>query len=332
MLAAARGDSVAKRQAFAEARRGTHSPYQSAISALRYVEDVGTSLELLRISRGKDSPQGQLPVQIELAKANVAAGRWQAAQVHLDSVARFDPVVGLLMRGHCVTLPFLNLPATELDAVRQDLLAWTPGEPSAHPSQALDQSLLPHAREYLLGLIAAKLGDTDAALRHASALDRMPHRPMADAVVGAMAATIRADAQLRAGGTAQAVALLERVNGEVPLELTPSPGGPLSNAVMYIVGQEHARYLRALALQHLGRDDEARRLWETAFAETPSEVMYLMPSLRHLGEIHERQGRLQQAHEHYSRAARLWEAAEPPLAAERIELARRLAALSTDRS
>lgn len=113
----------------------------------------------------------------------------------------------------------------------------------------------------------------EAATRYATELEGLPTVPDAGAVVHNFAQTARADIALRGGKVGEALALLELVQGEVPLELVFLK--PFVTVRKF--GQEHARYLRAEALLALRRHDEAQRWYQTAFQGSPAELVYLAP-------------------------------------------------------
>ena len=93
------------------------------------------------------------------------------------------------------------------------------------------------------------------------------------------------------------------MRGEVPIEPLGLP----------YFSEEHARYLRSRLLFQAGRDEEALRLAESAFAGTPAELHYLAPAHLLRAEIQQRMGNKDAAAEEYSRFIALWRSCDPPL-------------------
>ena len=188
-------------------------------------------------------------------------------------------------RALAASLPFTAVPAEALRAIRADLAAWSPVSEGAPAGAApLATALQPHLRLYLLGLLSAKLGDHDGALRYTQELERLDAPPAARRTIAALVATIRADVAFRRNQPAEALRLLETADGHVPLELVQVR--PFVNARQF--SQEHARFLRAEAFLALGRDSDARRSLETSFLGSPLELVYLAPLKMRLERIRER--------------------------------------------
>ena len=97
--------------------------------------------------------------------------------------------------------------------------------------------------------------------------------------------------------------LIADVRGEIPFELLMIP----------YFSEEHARYLRSRLLVDAGRDEEALRLVENAFAGTPGELYYRAPAHLLQAEIQQRLGNREAAAEQYSRFIALWRSCDPAL-------------------
>ena len=105
------------------------------------------------------------------------------------------------------------------------------------------------------------------------------------------------------GRTNEGLTLLADVRGEIPFELLMLP----------YFSEEHARYLRSRLLFNAGRDEEALRLVENAFAGTPGELYYRAPAHLLQAEIQQRLGNQEAAAEQYSRFIALWRSCDQPL-------------------
>ena len=117
-----------------------------------------------------------------------------------------------------------------------------------------------------------------------------------------LVATVRADVAMRRGRPAEALQLLSRANGNVPLELVQVR--PFVNSREYT--QEAARFLRAEALLALGRTDEARRWLETSFQGSPFEMAYLAPIHQRLARIYDQRGDSARGAAHRRKFEKLW--------------------------
>jgi tetratricopeptide (TPR) repeat protein len=116
--------------------------------------------------------------------------------------------------------------------------------------------------------------------------------------------------------------MLEKVQGEVPLELVSVP----LYANVREFTQEHARHLRVLMLGAQQKHKEALQWIETSFQGAPSEIVYLAPMHLEQAEIYKRLGERQKAAEHYRRFLALWRDCDselrPVLERAKSELAR----------
>jgi tetratricopeptide (TPR) repeat protein len=234
----------------------------------------------------------------------VAGGRWTAAKQELAAAARLGEADSALIgRALAASLPFLGIPKDEVRRIRDEVERWSPGHDASKPLPESIRPLAPHLRLYFLGLLSTRLGDAAEALRLASALETLPASRESRSVVRSLARTIRADVAAESGRTNEGLTLLDDVRGEIPLELLSLP----------YFSEEHARFLRSRLLFQAGRDEEALRLVENAFAGTPAELYYLAPAHLLQADIEQRLGNRKAAAEHYSRFIALWRSCDPPL-------------------
>lgn len=269
-----------------------------------YLEDLGRAETFTRFGTASSVPPGvQASAHQLLANLAVARGRWSAAQSEFTAVARTHPDSALIGRALAASLPFLRVPKPDLEAIRTEVEAWTPGGEVSSPLPESIRPLKRHLRLYLLGLLSARLDATDDALRYAAELEGLSAPPETRALVRDLGRTIRAAVAASAGRTAEALALLNGIDGQVPFELIRLP----------YFSHEHARYLRSLLLHQAGRDSEALQLIRVAFVGTPSELHYRAPSHLLRAEIHQRLGDRGAAAEQYSRFVALWRGCDPAL-------------------
>jgi tetratricopeptide (TPR) repeat protein len=270
-----------------------------------YLEDLERAEELTRFSTKPSLPvRVRATAHLSLAQLGVAGGRWSAAKQELAAAARLGQADSALIgRALAASLPFLGVPRDEVRRVRDEVERWSPGHDASKPLPESIRPLAPHLRLYLLGLLSTRLGDAAEALRLASALETLPASPDSRLVVRSLARTIRADVAAESGRTNEGLTLLEEVRGEIPFELLRLP----------YFSQDPARDPRSRLLSLAGRDEEALRLVENAFAGTPAELYYLAPAHLLQAQIHQRLGNKDAAAEQYSRFIALWRACDQPL-------------------
>ena len=325
----ARGDSAARARFVDEATNSDSR--QSQISA-RYVatflEDFATAESLARLDLAeRRRPPIRLGAQLFLAWLELARGRWSAGNAAFESAKRMEGASGIeLERAIAATLPFLQVPVADLGHIRTELERLDPNAGSAMPA-GLAGTLRPHLRLYLLSLLSSRMGDDQNAARYAEELAALAAPDEAAAVSHALVQTARADIALRAGRAAEALTLLERVQGDVPLELVYLK----VFATVREFGQEHARFLRAEALMELRRYDDALRWYQTAFQGSPAELVYQAPGHLRQAQIFEARGEREKAAAHYRRFVALWENSDPPLSSVMTDARDRLSKLSPSR-
>ncbi len=318
ILAIVSGDSAGLSQMLAEARRSNHEEalFASQFIAL-YLRDFMVAERFARIGLAP----GRAPIVQDssrklLASLDLAQGRWRAA------AAGYRTAEGRIrwlkrFRALSATFPFLAVPRSELLAIRDELERWEPNRESAETNPDLAYNLRPHLRLYLLGLLSSRLGDAPFANRYATELELLKAPREADALIRDLSGTVRADVALRRGRAEEALATLQPVGGELPLDLITLP----------FYSEEHSRYLRAEALYGLGRYEEALRWFQNSFEGTPNELVYLAPAYLRQAEIYERLGDREQATIHYGRFIQLWKNCDAELQPQVQEAKARMARL-----
>jgi DNA-binding SARP family transcriptional activator/tetratricopeptide (TPR) repeat protein len=199
--------------------------------------------------------------------------------------------------GLMAAMPWLSLSSGELNVLRRHVAA-SPGPP---PDLAYWPNLFgTQFRDYVLGLLAVRAGDTTAALRFAAGLDRIRgDSGLMESARGA-AITLRAEVAHAAGERERAIALLDAAPVRATLHsVLPS--------------RAYERFLRAELLHELGRDDEALRWYATQGQSFIPDMIYLAPAELRQAEIRERHGDFAAARVHYRRFIELWAACDPEL-------------------
>ncbi len=305
-------DTVGQRQLRAEGARtagekgrGTDRALEAGSLLASYLEDLDRAEEFTRFSTRPSLPAGiRASARRFLGDLYVAGGRWTAAKTEFTAGGRLGhPDSALIGQALAATLPFLAVPKGDIEIIRGEVERWKPGSDVSAPLPQSIRPLTGHLRLYLLGLLSSRLGSGADALRYAGELERMAAPPETRALVRNLGRTIRADVASGAGRTDEALTLLDGVRGEVPFELIWLP----------YFSEEHARYLRGRLLHQAGRNEEALRLVQSAFAGTPNELHYRAPAHLLQAEIQQRVGNRTEAAEQYSRFIGLWRACDPAL-------------------
>jgi tetratricopeptide (TPR) repeat protein len=322
----ARGDSAARERFIRDA---TVSDNRQSQIAARYVatflEDFDTAESIARLDLAeRRRPPIRLGSQMFLAWLELARGRWAAADTAFERAMRMEGASAVeFERAIGATLPFLQVPRVDLARIRSEIERTNPIVTPMDAATGLATTLRPHLRLYLLSLLSTRLGDDQTAVQYANELAALAAPAGAAAVVHGLAQTARADVALRNGRPAEALALLEQVPGDVPLELVFQK----AFATVREYGLEHTRYLRAEALFAQKRWDDALRWYRTSFQGSPAELVYLAPSHLRRAQIFEATGERDRAATHYRRVVRLWSDADPALRATVEQANARLAAL-----
>jgi DNA-binding SARP family transcriptional activator/TolB-like protein len=296
-------------------------PPVTALQVATYLDDLDGAesfARLLRAGRYSDDVRGM--AYRLLARVAVARGQWSIARAQLDTAREFDPVAALELRSLLAVLPFLQVPRSDLLAVRREVEKWramveAPGEMSHSAGHA---GLHPYVRLYRLGLLDARLGDTVQALRLAGSLERSGDSSgalKADAL-HTFARSIRARVAGEAGRVAEALGHLEQSNWGMVESMFEA--------------EALDRYYRAELLSALGRHAEALDWYRTIAERATYELVYVAPARWHQGRLYERAGDRARAVEAYRTVTRLWREADPPLRATVAEASQRLRALTSD--
>ncbi len=243
-----------------------------------------------------------------LAHLELARGRWAAARERLSRVEALHPASAIAYRASMSLSPFLDLSTNQLADLRESVTAWNPHgvaraiTPGGYFS--VHDNLYPQLRTYLLGVLAAQLGDEDDARRRADELNGLGGRPEAVELAHDQARSVEAQVALRAGRRSEAIEALESARLGGLFELTiASP----------FFSQAYERFLHAELLEAEGRYPEALR-WYSGFAEhSIYDLIFQAPSHLRRAEIYERLGEMEPATHHYRQFIELWRECDPEL-------------------
>lgn len=266
-----------------------------------YFEDDSLAELAGRAGFNKGPPAFRPLTALALVELDLARGRWPAAMSKLRDVAPLHPFYAQMLRYTAATLPFLTVPQTELQSIRNDVAAW-----NVRPPARLDvtmQSVMPHTQKYLLGLLDARLGNFESANALADKIQALPDPIGQPAFARDLALTIRAQVAHQQGRYADVVSLLRPVKGQVPLPLLRRKEVVPTD---YIFSQDHARFLRGVALRETGQAEEAVRWLSTSFIGVAGEAMYRAPLHLELSKAYEKLGDSAKARDHHRRFTRAW--------------------------
>ena len=335
LTAVGSGDAQRRATVLAEVRGADATDPVPAWVVATFTEDLDAAREIAAGSlRRAPPPRETAQLKLTLAGVELAAGRWQAGRAALAAAAAAGDRAGApslrrvaqQVQALCASLPILPIPPSDVVTVRAAVDAWPSTVDSSAFAQDLPGALQPHMRLYLLGLLDARTGAYDDALRHAAAIERLAVAPGAEPVTRTLVRGVRATVARQRGDATAVLATLGPTNDVIP---------PIY-AAEFRPAEVHARWLRAEALFTLRRDEEALH-WYALALEAPVangamlELVLAAPTHLAQAEIYERRGDRMKAEEHYRRFQAMWRDADP-LARALVQRAdTRAAALGPDR-
>lgn len=325
--AVAQSDSAVVHTLLAEGRTLESRQLQIAARYLAsYLGNFSMADSLARLDLAwRERPANRAGAQLLLGGLAAARGRWSAAREAFRTAETMEDAGPVLVhRAMAATVPLQPVSHEDLRAIQAELERWEVLPPPAAANLAV--ALQPHLRLYLLGLLSSRLGEPDAAERAAVGIARLPTPPAAAGIPGQLAATIRADVAWMQGRPSDVLAILDRTEPRIPLELVA-----VSRAAhIREFGMEHARYLRAIALIALGREVEGLSWLRFGLRGAPQEYLYQAPMHLGLGEVFERLGRPDSAGAYYQRVIESWSHADSGAAPLLDDLRSRLARVRHD--
>jgi tetratricopeptide (TPR) repeat protein len=319
-----------KRSIYEELKSATGNDlFLSGRSLAQNTEDFVGAQEVARLmTRPERADEVRGLGHVLLAHQEAAWGRRIAAREEILKAEKLCPTYTLEHKALLASMPFLEVPETDLTAFRQDLTAWdaTAVTPDASPLWwfRVHDDLHPILRTYLLGLLSARLGETDDVLQRASELEGMfdiPESPRDSTWIQDLAHGLRAQAAMAEGRLEDALAHFEKARFKV-----------LQAQILYssFYFQTLERYLRAEVLFKLGRYEEALG-WYSNFGWCWGyEFVYQAPADLRRAQIYERLGQPQEAAEHYTKFIGRWADCDEDLRPVVDEARKRLSALTAD--
>ena len=279
---------------------------------------------LLRPDR---APEARVAAHLMLAHLELARGSPRTAAREIAAAAALDPAAGLAYQALFATPYFLEVPDTQIRTLRDQIAVW-PDSGTANPYLSLYTGLAGRNRDYLLGLLDARLRDGAAVARQVAALQAsappVPH-PNRIQRHQLQIAAIQARLAAERGDSVTALALLEQLHKGTPETTFAS--------INYF-----QRHLRPALLRATGREQDALRWfgagpWTGGTNEEDPlwDLVHMAPAQFARGEILERNGRTREAAAHYREFVRLWRNADPELQPHVRTAEQRLARLGDGR-
>jgi DNA-binding SARP family transcriptional activator/TolB-like protein len=238
------------------------------------------------------------------ARIESARGRWQGARAELHALATSEPDLSLVLWAQFAVSRFATSSPAELRALLDEVRRWVPstGPSPMYVGREL-AAVQPQIKAYLTGMVSLRLGNADGARAAVTELEQLGQNRGDSGVSRDLSHVIRA--QLARQRNDDAAAL-----GEI-IQFRFLPGTRTGRLLYYVAAD--ARFLRAELLRSLGRPAEAK-VWYSSFPDPAfTDLVYLAPAHRRLGELAAQAGRRVEALDHYNRFLELWRDCDPEL-------------------
>lgn len=246
-----------------------------------------------------------------LAQSLLARGRAREALIALDSAVAFDSAMALEVRALYVATPEFGYDANAVAATRAALSRWNPsGETLATVHSEAHLGLHGALREYLLGRLALRSSDVGTAERHAQALATIRADANLAARISTLEHSLRAHIEFARRNWAGAISELDRAEW---------PGSASA-----LIAEAGDRFLRAMALEKVGRTEEARSWYASLAHRTSYELVYLGLAEYRLGVMAEARRDRRSAAAHFARVQDLYARGDTAALRLATEAARRL--------
>jgi serine/threonine-protein kinase len=306
----ATGDTATARGIVDELRTSADSYVPIALwSVATFTHSIAGAIEIARVMTAATRPRDvQARGHLYLGLLEMTRGRRQAADAALDEAVRLGDPEAEEMLAWLRALPILPATPEELRGARSRLAAWAGAASASSPRPSAffsgHNGVHEIVRDYLLGVLSARVGDTDSAGAYAERLDRDVAGTGRAALARQLRNGIRVQTLMAEGRERDVLDMLDSLRIEGWYQLTfvsPLYSGALE------------RFTLAELLRANGRAEEALG-WYVGLGENSlAELVFLGPSLLRRAAIHEAEGRDEEAHELAVRFERLWKDADPDL-------------------
>ncbi len=304
----ATGDTSTARRIVDELRTSADTYVPIALwSVATFTHSIDGAVEIARVMTAATRPRDvQARGNLYLGLLEMARGRRQAAIAALDEAVHLGDPEAEEMLAWLSALPVFPSTPEELRGARSRLAAWAgaAGASSPRPSAFFSGHNGVHAtvREYLLGVLSARVGDTDSARAYADRLDREMADPGPAALARQLAHGLRVQTLVAEGREREALGALDSLRIEGWYQLTfvsPLYSGALE------------RFTLAELLRANGRAGEALGWYGGLGENTLAELVFLGPTLLRRAAILETQGHDEEAQASIAQFDQLWRNADP---------------------
>ncbi|MGH7570649.1 MAG: adenylate/guanylate cyclase domain-containing protein [Gemmatimonadota bacterium] len=241
--------------------------------------------------------------QLWLGCVHLAGGRWKAGLAELDRARGLaGPALETYYRATLRLLPFV--PASE-DTLAA-LLAEARNLPttSTEGDRSVDhQGIEPFVRSYLIGLLGARLERPGLVRSSVAELERLGGIPEAGTLGSDLARAVEGYEAWLSDDPARALESFEAMKMGVAYPLI---------FISDIYSYGFPRFLRAKALEEVGRGEEALR-WHASLEASPYGLVYRAPAHLARAGIYQRAGDVERAVAEYREFVDLWRDADPEL-------------------
>jgi len=269
-------------------------------------------------------------IDLLLAHNEAGMGRWEESKAIIDKIPE---TYALHVKEHQALLmaaPALGIPTADIEEMIRTIEGWPADDPGFVFDKDSDwityirfqshYGLHDHIRLYLLAILNSRLGRGEAAETYATRLDTFG---LHDASVDQLAVI----EDLRNGAHASIEFAKGDFEGSLDYLEKLSRGSRFGFKYSAIAFAGHERFLRAMALEQLGRPEEALQWYATAFEGTEMMLPYSAPAHFRQAKIYEQLDDPKQAAAHYELFLRAYGESDPRYRPMVDEATERLAAL-----
>jgi serine/threonine-protein kinase len=217
------------------------------------------------------SPELRALAHLILAHLAVVRGRLDDANRHLETAEGMEPAWGLEVRGLLLALPFIPWSTGQVHDARDRLRAWDPATatPNVSLPLAFHNGVHAHLREYLLGLLSARLEEAAALVETIEAMAELPEPAGTEGLVERLERSLDAALNQLRGDSERALADLAGGRNQIWFQF--AVGSPFYAGAL-------DRWRRAELLARLGRGREAAGWYGSIAERSPWEIVFRGPA------------------------------------------------------
>lgn len=282
--------------------------HQAVWNVAVYAEDVDRARELaMALQEPTRSTEVRATGYLLDAFFALARGLPAESAAAMERVAGLDRSLALSHAAALALLPFADSPPQELNRHAARVEAWD-AQPACRSNHSVryyepGTCIRPVVREYLSGLLEARLGRRDRARARAVALESWPEDESAGGHPLQYAAEIEAEIAIQSG---------DSVGALQALEAAPAHVWYVEALQSYFYSHSRARFRHAQLLEAAGRVEEALRWYESFDEMSEFDLVFQGPAQLRAGAILESLGRRTEASAHYRKALHMLEGGEGP--------------------